>query len=214
MNIKRKFLIFTIIFLGMDHVTADKIGITIRAGASVAGGNAAFKGFTYSVCFKLELENYTSFELIAYTNYVDKGQVPNLPTNVKPGEMELMAGHKSGWTPTGVEGIATWSIGDTGKLISVMYSLPYNFNHHMNKLAVGIHNKIDVSTKDLFQKMEGGTEEHFERKAFYYDTKSLTYSDDENRFTVVGIMGKEHRCTIKISLTASKIEERAVFGEY
>ena len=76
-----------------------------------------------SVCFKLQLENYTSFDLIAYNNYTHKGLVPNPPSNVKAGEMELMAGHNSEWLE-GVKGLAMWSIGDTGKIISVMYSFP------------------------------------------------------------------------------------------
>ena len=130
----------------------------------------------------------------------------------------MMAGRKTGWATTGVEGLASWSIGDTEKILSVMYSLPFNFDFHMNYLAIGIHNKIEKTTEQnqsaekRFQKMLSGTEEQFKRKPFYYDIEPLRYTDDENRFTISGIMGKEHRCTIEILLKASGIEERAVLG--
>ena len=201
----------------MEPITADQVRIAIRPGISVPAVNAAFNSLNHSICFKLQLENYTSFDLIAYDNYVHKGHVSILPTNVKPGEMEAMAGHKNDWF-SGIQGIATWEIGGTGKIISVMYSLPYTyeFSDHTNWLAVGIHNKVEVlscglvSAKDWFNRMYGAPVFNGRRKNFAEDARPVMYTDYLNRFNIIGLMGNEHQCAIKILLTASKIEERAV----
>ena len=49
----------------------------------------------------------------------------------------------------GCAGTMTWDIGDTGKTILVMYSVPYSFDLHSNWLAVGIDDKGEVFLKGL-----------------------------------------------------------------
>ena len=39
-----------------------------------------------------------------------------------------MMGSKTGWTATGCTGTATWKIGDTGKMLVVMWSIPFDQN--------------------------------------------------------------------------------------
>lgn len=190
----------------MDSATDDEISIAIRPGTSVGFVEAAFKTFNHSVCFKLQIENYTSFDLIYYDHNVFKGYVTNPPTIVESGEMELMAGHNDRWTGKGIQGLAIWSVGDTGKIVSIMYSIPYNitpFNRHKSWYAIGIHNKPRIN------RMYGSTDIRLIRSngKRIYHTKAVKYSDHENRFTIRGIMGTE---TINILLTASNIEERAV----
>ena len=41
---------------------------------------------------------------------------------------KAMMGSKTGWTATGCTGTATWKIGDTGKMLVVMWSIPFDQN--------------------------------------------------------------------------------------
>ncbi len=60
------------------------------------------------------------------------------------GKREVITARKTSGTATGSWGIASWDITDStnGKTesVAVMWSAPFNFDHHSNWLAVGVYN--------------------------------------------------------------------------
>ena len=55
----------------------------------------------------------------------------------RPGEKCGLGGHKTASTATGVEGVVSWTLGTTGKMLVIMYSHDF----HSNWMAVGIFKK-------------------------------------------------------------------------
>ena len=187
----------------------------MQSGASFQNIEEAFKEFSVSVCFKLQLKNYTCVDLIASDYYVKSGRFSYPPISVKSGEMEMMAGRKRRGALVGTEGIATWNIGCTGNVLSVMYSMPFSQRTYKNCLAVGIHNiNEEMTLEKRFCQMYSEEESGFTRKQFVDDTKAVTFTSNEGRFTISGVMGKEYTCTITILFSASKSEEHCISGKY
>ena len=82
----------------------------IAAGTSIAGVTSSFASNSYSVKFKLEVENATKWTLEPRGVYRYWGIVNAPQTVVYPGEKEAMSGHKTANCATGVSGIAIWQI--------------------------------------------------------------------------------------------------------
>ena len=191
----------------------------MRLGASFQSVQSEFEKFSAANCFKLEIRNYTSFDLISNHNvHITTPHVTNQTTGIKPGERELIAGRKSSTRFKGLEGVFSWRIGSTGKFLSVVFSIPYSafslMGSNGNRLAVGIHEKSDLTAEEKLKRMYDEKETNFKTRIINDDADSVKYSDDENRFSVTGIMGKEQRCTIVVFLTASKTEEHSITGKY
>ena len=107
-----------------------------------------------------------------------------------------MAGHKTKDTATGCVGTVSWVLGDTGKMLVVMYSAPYDHNLYSNWLAVGIFK--EGPTDQHYQRMYNEHESHFKRKEFYYNTDKVEYSNGQ--FKVTGSMGTSHHPSINVPL--------------
>ena len=71
-----------------------------------------------------------------------------------------MSGHKTGNTAKGAVGCQGWKIGGTGKVLAVMYSIPYDHNLHSNWCGVGI---FDDGESFSFKKMYYESQVHFSR---------------------------------------------------
>ena len=98
---------------------------------------------------------------------------------------------------SGCDGTVAWKIGDTGKMLVVMYSCPYSFDFYTNWCGVGI---FDVSRdEDFYQLMYYGAEDSFKRKDYYYDADEVRYSDDD-RYEVSATMGNTHKAEIQVRL--------------
>jgi hypothetical protein len=105
-------------------------------------------------------------------------------------------GHKTDGTATGSAGTVSWKLGETGKMLVVMYSLPFNFDFYSNWLGIGIFKEEDTS--EYFNKMYYESEIDFKRKEFYYDTDAVVF--DDGTFTVNATMGTTHKSEIHIYL--------------
>ena len=117
----------------------------------------------------------------------------------RPGEKCGLGGHKTASTATGVEGVVSWTLGTTGKMLVIMYSCPYSHDFHSNWMAVGIFEPED--TTNYFDKMYYGTEtEYFKRKAFWNDADPIFF-DDGKDFIIEAGMGQSHKPTIKVILS-------------
>merc|ERR1712168_905807 len=100
---------------GHMAVVAAVAAGTIIAGASIAGVASAFSGCEYNVAFKMEVENYTNHHLSVHESKTNGGLISEPPVDIKPGVKEALTGH-----PVAV----CWTIGDSDKILVVMYDVP------------------------------------------------------------------------------------------
>lgn len=203
-----------------DTSLKDTIGaeLALKPGKSVDKVQYAYDNFNVPVCFKLELKNYTAFNLTAKEPYASTEYVVDRLTSVKPGEYELIAGRKKRSAIRGLECVFTWNIGDTGKILSVMFYLPpsVRIGSNVNQLAVGIQDKPEcdeLAAKEKLKLMYDKKDTNFRSKPFNSDLESIKHTDEDKRFSVVGVMGKEQKSRIVIILTASKTEEHSITGK-
>ena len=82
----------------------------------------------FNVNFKLRLHNESNEALHLDQIQVVSGFVKKAIVHQEPGTKGYMHGRKVGYTATGCVGTMTWTIGNTGKLFVVMYSIPYDQN--------------------------------------------------------------------------------------
>ena len=108
------------------------------------------------------------------------GQVAKPHVLIRPGMKESMSGHKTGYTATGCVGTVSWVIGSTGKMLVVMYSVPYDHNFHSNWCGAGIFKTGDTSNH--YKLMYYNAESGFKRKEFYRNVDPVVYEDSD--FTV------------------------------
>merc|ERR1711862_165333 len=152
-------------------------------------------GMTHCVGFKLELENYSNTQLGVHEEEVHTGQINKPPTAVKPGTKEAMYGHKTSDAATGCVGTVAWKLEGKGKMLVVMYSIPYSHDFHSNWLGVGIFNL--ESTGGYYDKMYYQTQVGFQRKDFWSNLSPVSYSDGE--YTVEATMGNSHKAEIRVT---------------
>ena len=163
----------------------------------------------YSVAFRLEVENYSDEYLHVHEHKIERGNADDYkaPVSIKPGTKEAMAGRKVGDSATGCVGTVSWIIGDTGKMMVIMYSAPYSFDFYSNLLAVGIFDR--GSTNRFYKKWYKVPEHGFKRKAFYYDVSPLFFGAEGLPFVIKGVMGASHRPEIVVQFYPTTVERLA-----
>ena len=95
----------------------------------------------------------------------------------------------------GCVGTVAWKIGNTGKMVVVMYSVPYSRDFHSNWCGVGIFYEEDTS--EYFDKMYYGSIDNFARKDFYNDTNTVRYEDDSD-WEISATMATNHTPDIQV----------------
>lgn len=135
-----------------------------------------------------------------------KGYVQCPPSDLLPGYIEAISGHKIGITATGCEGTISWSIPCTNQMLVVLYSVPFNHDLYKNWLAFGIFDK--ESTTDYFSKMYQKIEPNkFASKMFYEDVSPIKFINDD--FIIKGQMGSNHKPIIQIKILPTRSENLA-----
>jgi len=174
-------VIFAII-LGIlhGHDAADQIG---QLGQSWSTVLSHYNNNLNSVKIMLRIENYSNQPLGEPQYMFNTGSVYDRPQYVAPGMMEYMTGHKSRWNFRGVSGVVSWNIGNTGKMVVVMYYMPWSGIVHSARLAFGIFPTGNLNT--FYNKMYSGEQEGFIRRIYNRCGNPLRYRDDPD-FMVVG----------------------------
>nr|UYP38773.1 mytiporin 6 [Mytilus galloprovincialis] len=153
----------------------------------------------YSVMCTIVIENWTKYILLDPVSYIKDGhgQISIPPAVVGPGTKEMFITHYKKWTATGTDGTASWLISSPDQRSTravVMWSCPWNFNHYVNHLAVGLTEKGTTKHKEnWFDQMyteESGSNLHFVRGKYYNDTKTISHKNDN--FEITGTMGTTH----------------------
>jgi len=110
--------------------------------------------------------------------------------DIGPGLREAMSGHK---TATGVHGVTSWKIGDTGKMVVVMYNVP----NDINTLAVGIFPQGDISGH--YDIMYSGVEDGFKRITSGSSTGVLWFGNDPD-YAIEGSMDEQSDAVIRVKV--------------
>ena len=172
---------------------------SIQVGQSNTIARENYNNFgSSSVCFILGLKNYSNQQL-KNPQYLDYyGYVHDRPQPVAPGVVEYMTAKKASWTFRGVSGVVSWDIGNTNKMVVVMYEKPWSRRLHTNTLAVGIFPKGDLN--GFFNMMYSGEEQSF-RRDYYPDPDGwmtpVRYTEDPD-FMVTGMMANAPKGTIGV----------------
>lgn len=168
-----------------------------------------YQNLESEVKFLLELRNMTEWRLWPDESYIHWGYIPSPPSVILPGEKEVMSGQNAeghfasngnnNLFATGATGVVSWKIGDTGKKLAVMYSLPYSFDKWNNKLTVAFvdgNQKIDkIFCRRMITDIELGQCKEFGKNG---QLKPIDHKSD--KFHVIATMGSSHHTRIKIVL--------------
>ena len=170
-------------------------------GESHDAARANYNNFpSDSVGFILGMENYSN-QTLRDPQYIDHtGYVHDRPVPVAPGYVEYMTGKKTSYSLHGVSGVVSWNIGDTDKMVVVMYEKPWSTLVYTNSLAVGIFPAGDLT--GFFSKMNSGLEHGFERH--YYPgadgwMSPIRYKKDPN-FVATGTMADAPKGNIDVRI--------------
>jgi len=184
----------------------------IHAGQSFSTAVKHYENFDQSVAFKLCLENYTNQHL-KDPHYVDhSGQVYDRPQPVAPNMAELMTGHQGDLS--GVSGVVSWDIGDTGKMLVLLYDKQGSDLGHKSMLAIGIFPRGDLTT--LYEKMHSGEEDGFKRQTFPDQgggIRPIRFGDDPD-YKAVGQMGDAPKSLIDVIKESQDRITKKIFEIY
>merc|ERR1712013_864483 len=119
----------------------------ILPGQSFSTALENYGKFDHSVAFKLCLENYSNQHL-KDPQYLDhSGKVYDPPCPVAPGMAEYMTGHNGNLS--GVSGVVSWGIGDTGKMVVVMYEKPWSHLPQKKTLLLLVSFPAEISPPSM-----------------------------------------------------------------
>ena len=182
------------------HVSTITVSILAEWNAVTLGDDLVereqrYRALDYSVKFLLNLDNYAAQQLTVSQSIITSGVIADDAKDIGPGLREAMSGHKTGWTATGVHGVVSWKIGDTGKMVVVMYDVPYDHLLYINTLAVGIFPQGDISGH--YDIMYSGVEDGFQRITSGQASEELWFGDDPD-YAIKGTMDETSDAGIQV----------------
>lgn len=116
----------------------------------------AVQAFQYNVAFQMIIDNESSQNLNLYQaayvrgdNWDHEKDLPwTMPTNITRKSAQGFVGHKIGNTATGCAGTVSYLIGNTKKILTIMYSVPYSHDLYSNWLGFWIHGEDEFDEFD------------------------------------------------------------------
>eukprot|EP01084_Bolivina_argentea_P093837 168704_1 len=192
--------------IGSDGgLTAAIVGAAIGAGAtavstgtSVATSASAMTGWSPSMV--MEVTNYYNQILGNAQAYNHGGYITDPPFTIFPGYKEAMGGHRVSVTATGTYGTVSWDLGNTGLKAIIMWSVPYDFNYHVNWLAIGIKTNHDENDFDTMYDAYGNGN-WFAKDQYYSSSKQIHF--EAYGFYITGTMGTDYQPKIQIGIYPS-----------
>ena len=167
----------------------------VTLGDDLVEREQRYRALDYSVKFLLNLDNYADQQLTVSQSIISSGVILDDAKDIGPGLREAMSGHKTGWTATGVHGVVSWKIGDTGKMVVVMYDVPYDHLLYINTLAVGIFPQGDIS--GYYDIMYSGVEDGFQRMTSGKTSGQIRSNDDPD-YAIGASMNETGDATIRV----------------
>lgn len=180
--------------MGQATLTPDAVSAIAGAvgkGSSVLGTvHNMVQGIERTVVCGVEISNSTRYFLKTEGYYTIWGYVDIPPVSVSPGLKEAFVGYKNSLTTTGTTGVAVWKVGDTNTRLLVMWSIPWNHNHHSNVLALGFQEGRVHLDNETYYEMYYDCEPWFCRRSFVNATHC----------TPVDIMHVKRSCRVQGSM--------------
>ena len=173
----------------------------VEAGASVEGSVASMvQAVDRSVVCGIELSNATKYFLKAEGYFPAWGQVKTPPVSASPGMKEAIIAQKTFGTTTGTTGVVVWKVGDTSTRLVIMWSIPWNHNHHDNVLAVGFKEGEVKLENELYREMYYEKETWFQRHEYSKDgsCQPVEIIHKTKCFKIHGTMGTDHKCEVRV----------------
>ncbi|KAK7102359.1 hypothetical protein V1264_020589 [Littorina saxatilis] len=191
------------------RLTTSQQEITVAAASAISSGTSLAGTSThtlmqdgYRVTVGIEVENWTRFHLSRPHVQLKGGALSMAPSLIVPAAREVMIARKTSGTATGSCGTVSWLIQDVGRRLVIMWSAPFNFNHHSNWVGVGItapgniDHPADDSWFDQMYYADSSEELSFERREYYADVRPVVFRDID--FELEVIMSSDHKALIKV----------------
>merc|ERR1719154_838169 len=170
----------------------------------------AFEALDYSVAFMLTVSNYANQTLAVSQSIIKSGKAVSDAPDIGPGMIETMSTRKRSMTATGCHGVVSWTIGSTGKMLVVMYDLPYDHIWYSNVLAAGIFPQGDITGH--YNMMYSGAEDGFKRETYSNIIRAVRYSEDPDYF-VKATMASPSKSIISVQLYPTNPDNLAIADE-
>ena len=188
--------------MAVSVLTVEKVSAFAAAtstGSSIIGTvHSMVHSNQKSVVIGLEVSNATKYFLKSEGFFVAWGKVETPPVSILPGIKEVIIAHKSIGTATGTTGFAVWKVGDTEIRLVVMWSIPWNHNHHENVLALGFKEGEVKLSNDTYYEMYYGAQTWFKRQGYSSVAQPVEMTHDNKEFLVQGNMGTDSKCKAKV----------------
>ncbi|KAK7495273.1 hypothetical protein BaRGS_00013455 [Batillaria attramentaria] len=199
---------------GLDPATISAAASAIIAGSSIAGTSInGLMGDGYRVTCAIVVENWTKYPLTLPNVRLTGGFLSKPPRAILPSKREAMVARKTAHTATGSYGTVSWLIQGLNRRVFVMWSAPFNFDHHHNWMGVGLSRSGYVSHpygSEVFDQMYYGNSDSnigFTRDEYYYHSDPAIYSDSD--IEVVGTMGTTHKAEVHIIVRPKREQDLA-----
>jgi len=189
----------------------SSFALRITPGPTTKADIQAFENLDYSVAFQLTVENYANQQLTVSQSIIQSGVRVVRAKNIGPGMSELMSVRKQGWTATGCHGVVSWKIGSTGKMLVVMYDLPYDTLWYSNTLAVGIFPQGDITGH--YDMMYSGAEDGFKRREYANSMSEIGFNEDPDYF-VQASMGDASKTSGSVNLYPKNADNLANIDDH
>ena len=162
----------------------------------------------WNVAFRIEVENYSSQNLTYHQAVAANGDITQgWPRDTNSGTREALAGRRQRAVALGCWGTVSWTIGNTQKMLVVMYYIPYSSIYNC-MLAVGIFTK--GNTKTLSYDMYYNQEKNFKRKEGKgNDDIQLLYGAKGVTFVIRATMPYSYKPQIKIQFYPTTVDRIA-----
>ena len=180
-------------------------------GDTVDIASAFFHSSQELVAFKAEIENHTKYLVDEPKNEAIAGHVLQCAVPIKDGEKEAICGQQASEGNSGCAGVVSWKIGNTGKMLVLMYHIRCNVHAlSVNWCGVGIF--PDGSIENYFNKMYYEDEVGFARKKFNSDDDLVIFSDKQ--FKVTATMETSHKPKIRAQFLPHSVNDLAASLKY
>uniref|UniRef100_A0A914V0U8 Uncharacterized protein n=1 Tax=Plectus sambesii TaxID=2011161 RepID=A0A914V0U8_9BILA len=193
----------------------------VELGPVLTVADLSLKSADYMVVANLAIENYTNEKLKLVKVDIIRGELPNEPRDIAPGEKLQFCSRKGSWTLYGVCALAIWQYKD--RLIVVMWKVPLTIKGGYNNLGVGItnpgvkHSEITIKPGisfdnhyKLIQSTLGSSDCNY--KAFQYRDYNASIQDisvEDRDITISGRMGILKNCEVGIEIIPHREDDFA-----
>nr|AXL95382.1 conoporin [Conus ermineus] len=162
----------------------------------------------HKVTVVIQVENWTRYRMmVPRLRIANDGASITNPVAILPGKREAFAVRMPSSGRKGVYGTVSWELIKANRRFVLMWSAPYDFNHHSNWLGLGMTGEglVDVAAGNTwFDQMyynSSNASLKFVRKKFYYNVDPFIYSNE--KFEAEGEMTNGHKVWVRVIVRPS-----------